>query len=357
MGIVPIQINTTEEYLARLNLTLGEAQREIQFLIWHFGKRFKKLFPTELQSEDIGRLVQIAAELRPIRKCSGFVRHLDEYTKTTIEDHLFTARVAAWLLGLGYEVELEPVPLVSGGHKPDLLIKRGALKFAVECKNINISSVYEVDEKKKMADTIYSAVRTCDQINVYLERRFPTEQVQHIFSDPKLQSDIYKAGMNASEIRLKPVEGLEILVLPQPAVLGSEEEYDTVYAVGIMGDVGTRFKRPALVLMKGGRSVQVIGPYPDYSRRWNDKRSSSKKQAVPGLPLVVVVNGDHSLDHPDLREDYLHNVWLTQKNNMCSGVGFISFATISGEIEFEYFSNPHAKHPCASISKEEGARQ
>lgn len=157
-------------------------------------------------------------------------------------------------------------------------------------------------------------------------------------------TEIHKLGASSNEAHLIVNEKLEIGIIRKPPIIGSEEDFLTVSLERILEDNVSKQRLPGFAFMRGGRSVGFFGPLPDYGRRWDDKRSKSKKQALTGYPMVVMVNGDHVLGDPYLHQEYFNNVWLTEKNPQCSGVGLIHFTTKEKKPVLEYFENPKAEH-------------
>ena len=60
--------------------------------------------------------------------------------------------------------------------------------------------------------------------------------------------------------------------------------------------------------------------------------------------MIVMMNGDNTMGDPQLHQEYFTNVWLTENNSQCSGIGLMRFVTEKGSPVLEYFKNPNADH-------------
>ena len=348
MGIekkVRASIHTTEEYLEHIGLSLEDIQDKTKYLGKCFGTKYPRMFPLKITTNDIDRIVNTARILRKIEDCDGFKRHLIQYDKNNIEDHLFTAKTAGWFLDKGYKVILEPELEASQGGNPDLFIEKDENEhFVVECKNIDISAFFKIDKKKIIADIVYEKVPTCDQLDLFLSEEVTIQEIIKIFDDSELVFKIHKLGAFNSGARLVINEKIEIAILRKPPIIGKEEDFLTVTMEMMLEDNVSKQRLPGFAFMRGGRAVGVYGPLPNYSRKWDNKRRKSKKQAISGYPMVVMVNGDHVLGDPQLHQEYFNNVWLTERNSQCSGVGLIHFVTKDGNPVLEYFENTKAEY-------------
>ncbi len=342
--LVNVTISTSKEYLNNLGLSLKDVKCEVEYLSKCFGKKYPRMFPVNIYTQDIDRILYVSKILKKIENCDGFKRHLREYNKNNIKDHLFTAKTAGWLLNLGYKLELEPNLESPTGGKPDILVTKGYDCFVIECKNINFSKFFEEEKKEKIAGIIFDKVQTCDQLTLYIDNEISLQEIGDIFSIKSIVTDIYKSGMKSKESNLSINNNLEINILQKPAIIGREDDFLAITIEMIMEDNKNKVRLPGYVFSKGGRSVGVFGPKPNYSKNWNRIRGKSKKQAISGYPMVVIVNGDSVLGSPKLRNEYFENVWLTKNNSQCSGVGVLHFMTLEGEPKLEYFPNSEAEH-------------
>ena len=144
MKKISISIKTTDAHLENIGLSIEGIQGEIRCLAKYFGTKYPRMFPWDINSNDIDRIIHTVSILKKIENCNGFKRHISQYDKNNIEDHLFTAKVSGWLLDKNYKVTLEPDLKSPVGGKPDLLVEKdGTGGFVVECKNINISEFSE----------------------------------------------------------------------------------------------------------------------------------------------------------------------------------------------------------------------
>ncbi len=343
--LISVKIKTTQEYLNSNGLSIVEIQNRIQYLVDCFGTKFSRIFPLNVNDNDIERISHIVLCLKRIESCDGFNRHITQYDKNNIEDHLFSARVAIWFLDQGYKVTLEPLLKSLEGGEPDLLIEQGDRSvFIVECKNINISNFYVVNKKLEIANIVYGQVRTCDQIILYITEEITTSEMKEIFSSPDLVRKIHMLGASNSEANIQVNEKLKVNIIRKPTITVREENLLTARFGMIIEDKNSKLRLPGFAFLKGGRTIGVFGPIPCYKSRWNKKRSKSKKQAIVGYPMVVMVNGDNVLGDPELHNEYFNNVWLTEDNPQCSGVGLMSFVTKEGKPKLEYLKNIYATH-------------
>jgi len=341
---VSVSINTTEEHLKYVGLSIEDILRRVKFLTICFGTKYPRMFPLDVNSNDIDRIIHTARILQRIERCDGFKRHLIQYDKNNIEDHLFTAKTAGWLLDKNYKVSLEPELESPVGGRPDLfVITDKNEQFVVECKNIDISSFYKVDKKQKIADIVYEKVRTCNQLDLYFSSEVTDSEARMVFSNTDLVTDIHRLGCSNSETRLVVSDKIQIGIIPKAPIIGKEDCVTYVLG-GVLEDNVSKQRLPGFSFMKGGRSIGVWGPLPDYSKRWGNQRSKSKKQALTGYPMVVMVNGDNVLGDPQLHKEYFNKVWLTEKNIECSGVGLVRFVTENGNVGIDYYKNPKAEH-------------
>ena len=140
---------TTKDFLDSIGLSENDVLDNIKYISKCFGLRYLKLFPLKLRSKDIERFHSIKGVLKKIEKCPGFQKFLRQFDKNNIEHHLFTARVAAWLLDLEFDIELEPEIISSNAGEPDILAVTACEKVVVECKDINISEFFDHSKKRK----------------------------------------------------------------------------------------------------------------------------------------------------------------------------------------------------------------
>lgn len=342
---INVKINTTFEYLKSAGLSPEDIKDRIKYLTDCFGTKYPRMFPLNVNSSDIERISQIVFCLRKIEGCDGFDRHINQYDKNNIEDHLFSARVAAWFLDQEFNVILEPVPRTSSDGCPDLFVDSEITgKFSVECKNIDISNFYEISEKQEVADIVYKAIVTCDQIDVFLSAKVEVSEIDEIFSNPGLIKSIHQLGCENIESRIVIDDKLEVGIIQKLPITGSKDSFLNAAIGMVLEDNASNLRLPGYAFLKGGRSVGVFGPIPSYRSRWDNKRSKSKKQVVAGYPMVVMVNGDNVLGDPSLHKEYFNNVWLTENNPQCSGVGLMSLITKEGKPKLEYFKNIKAAH-------------
>lgn len=342
---VHFSFNTTEEHLKSLELSIEDVKELIGFMAEFFGTQYLKLFPLKLNGNDISTFKELRPVLEKVKNTEGVKRLIRQMNRNNFDHHMFTVRVAGWLLDTGYEVVLEPEPETEGGSVPDILVSGDFGKIAVECKDIDLEMFFDREAKKEIADYIYDTVKTCDQIDLYFNDEVTIEEIEAIFSDATVVSTLYKAGFETPETRFSISRKIEIGMIRKPAIVGAEEDFLEVTMGGYLESMDSSIRLPGFSFMKGGRSVGVWGPPPNLNRRWNDKRSQSKKQAIDGLPLLVLINGDNVIGDPQIHQEYFERDWLTQKNSVCSAIGILRFATLSQQPEIDYFENEYATVP------------
>lgn len=342
---VSIDIETTQEALEHRNISMADLRRSVEYLAGIFGTKYPSLFPKRIRSEHLDRFLQITRQLQGIEEFAGFKRHIKEYNKNNIDDHLFTARTAEWLNGLGYNVELEPFDSACNTKRPDIRCSDSdGSQFFLECKRIRKEKFYDQSEKRRLADLVYEKVPTCDQLTIYLENEASAQSLEEKLDDPAFVLEIHKAGIAYADSSVNVDGKFKINVMRKPAIVGAENAFPIVLFEMILEDVGDGERLPGYAFLQGGRSVGVFGPPPDYSSIWSRKRSKSKKQHVPDYPFVVVVWGEDVLGLPEAHEGFFKRVWLTDENSECSGIGILSTVTADGRPKFQYFENPKARH-------------
>lgn len=173
---IRVSIKTTDEHLKSLGMFMPDIQKEVQCLVEYFGTKYSRMFPFDIKYNDIDRIIFVVRVLKKIEKCDGFKRHLKQYDKNNIQDHLFTAQVSGWFLDKGYEVTLEPELKSPEGGIPDLLVEIDEKKrIIVECKNINISNFFKLIKSKKLLKLFFKKFRhatrsLCFSMSMYLYR-------------------------------------------------------------------------------------------------------------------------------------------------------------------------------------------
>lgn len=343
--IKSINIQTTERALADRSITLEDLRNAVGNLGRIFGIKYSRFFPHKIRTEHIDRILYVSSTLTSIENLKGFKRHIKEYSKLNVEDHLFTARVANWLTVQGTVVELEPHESERGGKRPDLGCRDSVgVQVFIECKRIRTEKFYDLDEKKRIADLMYEKVQTCDQITVYLHDNLAVKLLEQRLEDQAFVSEIQKQGLMSADSLIEEKGSFSISIIRKPTITGAEDGFVTATIGMFLEDNNDGERMPGYTFLKGGRSVGVFGPPPDYSRIWNRKRSKSKKQKVPNYPFVVVICGEDVLGNPESHKNFFERVWLTSENAECSGVGILNLTTLDGNPQFEYFENPKAIH-------------
>lgn len=348
---VNISFNTTEEHLKLLELSIEDVKELIGFMTKFFGTQYLKLFPTILDANHISNFKALRPSLYKVRSIEGVNRLIRQMNRNNFAHHMFTVRVAGWLLDLGYEIELEPEPEAAGGSVPDILLSGSFGQIAIECKDIDLATFFARESKKEIADYIYDTVKTCDQIDLYFNDEVAIQEIKEIFSDIDMVSTFYKVGFESPEARFSISPKIEVNIIRKPAIIGAEKDFFEVTMEGYLESTDSSIRLPGFSFMKGGRSVGVWGPPPNLNRRWNDKRSQSKKQAIDGLPLLVMINGDNVIGDPKIHLEYFERDWLTPNNSACSAIGIIKFVTLSQTPKIDYFENSYASVPISDEFK------
>lgn len=342
---VCFSFKTRKEHLDSIGLDEESTKDLVKYFADLFGTRYLKLFPVALDSNDISKLHALKPFFAKVINCPGLKRLINLMDKNNFQHHLFTVRAAGWLLDLGYEVEFEPeVESESEAGVPDLLICREGLQISVECKDIDTDPFFDHESKKQIADFIHKMVQTSDQIDVYLMDYVELSEIEGLF-DQQMVNTIHKAGYESPETRFCISPHIEIGTMRRPAIVGPEESFLEITMGWVMEDMGSQVRLPGFAFMKGGRSVGVYGPPPNLNRRWDDKRSKSKKQALKDVPMLVLINGDNVVGDPKLHRDYFERVWLTKNNDVCSAIGIVRMVTLDGTLEIDYFENSSAAIP------------
>ncbi|NNF23439.1 MAG: hypothetical protein HKN63_01335 [Rhodobacteraceae bacterium] len=345
---VKFKINTTQEFLDSRGLTIDKLKESLSVLAEIFGLKYERLFPTKISSEHIDRILHVSELLGPLRQLPGFNRHIKLYDKNNFDDHLFAARTASWLVGQGISVEFEPVTAVDQ-KDPDLKCERdGGPTVYVECKRMRTDKFFDLDAKQSLADLIYENLPTCDQLSFYLHHEGSADKVRQLVPDKNFAPMIFAAGLNAEDSDVNVEGEFRVNVLRRPAIIGSEEDFLTVTAGGWLQDVYSGVRLPGYFFMRGGRSIGVHGPPPDYSNLLNNKRHKSKQQSIPGSAYVVIMQDEDFLGDPEEHERFFRRVWLTVENSEFSGIGVLGFAHMPDEPsdpKFRFSLNPDAACP------------
>jgi len=344
---VHIEIKTTQEFLDARGLSLEDVKEATLALGKIFGRKYARMFPVKIKSENIDRIMDIITLLRATEDFSGFNRHIKCYDKNNIQDHLFTAKTALWLANLGMTVEFEP-ETPEGMKDPDLKCYKEPMEpIYIECKRIRTKKFFDLQVKQELADLIYENLPTCDQLNFYLLHDRSVDKVKQLVFDKSFASSIFHAGMKAEHSKVKVEDEFHVGITRRPPIIGHEDKFLTATLEGWLQDVDTGVRLPGYAFMRGGRSIGIHGPPPDYSSIWGNKRRRSKGQSIPGHPFVTIIQDEDVLGDPGEHDKFFKDIWLTDKNTEFSGIGFLSFAHMPGEPyepHFKYYVNPHAEY-------------
>tara|TARA_R110002051_G_C8683181_1_gene492073 strand:- start:135 stop:1220 length:1086 start_codon:yes stop_codon:yes gene_type:complete len=341
---VRFSISAPTNFLEEQGLTFEQIRDEMQFLFDVFGNRFTRFFPLHVKRRHINRMMYVAGILRGIRECAGFDRFISRFSKSNFDDHLFSARCAYYFAAAGYDIELEPKMQDANGD-PDLKISKQNEIVYVECKRIRVEKYYELDRKLELVEQLYSRVNTCDQINVELFSDYGYGLLTELLQEDRFVSEIYELGLQYTEYGHSEDDAFELRLLRRPPIIGGEEDFLDVTVTGVKVSVETGARRPDLTLMRGGRSVSVTGPPVNYRSEWNQKRRRSKRQAVAGAPFMVAFCGDDVLGDPENHRRYFEDEWLVADNREFSGIALVSFATLSNQVEAQYYLHPQPNTP------------
>lgn len=350
-----IKINTTQDFLDSIELTLKEVQNEVNSFIQLIGKKYFKIFSSEINSNDISRILYYKSILEPISNCTGFKRHVKEYNNTELESHLFTAKVASYLLKKGYEVELEPPMETKDSPHPDLrFMNENHIGYA-ECKTSDISRFYDTEKRKQIADIVFKNIPTCDQIDLYFTGKMELNEIESTLTDKRVIQSIhmfYRRGKEKQENRIKLNEGFSIGVIQQPLIIGAPEDFSEITMSVILEDNLTGLRMIGNVFNKGGQSVSVFNVI-DYTNKLKSKKEQSSKQVINGYPNIVFLRDSDILGNPENHQAYINSEWFNERHEYLSGVAFYeTYKHSSKEIKdkLRYYQNPNAKYKVELIN-------
>lgn len=347
---VPFKINTTQEFLDERGISLDVINEDVRFLSSIFGRKYFELFPTEISNNDIDYISYCSNILRSVRDCEGFKEHIKEYNSNNKHAHLYTARVARFLLQRDFKVTLEPDMGKKDGPHPDLKIEKANITCYVECKTSNISNYFKKNLKKEVADIVYEKIKTPDQIDLFFEKSIEKKEIQELLNEDrviKLVHSCFERGKDGKESKLEINENLMINIIQRPAIIGNESDFPEVTMEGFMEDNTTNTRSIGYVFMKGGRSIGIFDVV-DYSNKLKDKKEQSEKQLVSDYPNVVFIRDSDVVGNPNMHKQYIDNEWLTPDLMECSGVAiFDSYNSpfcINANENFKYYKNSNAKN-------------
>lgn len=348
---VDIHIETTLEFLESNNLSLEDVKGHVSSLMKLFGTLYLDLFPTEVKTNDINHLVYVNRTLSKLKDLKGFNRHIKCYNQKEFDSHFYTATVALFLKKLGYEIEMEPDMGSTAGPHPDLRIERGSESCYIECKTSEIKNFYNRDHKKAVADYIYQIVNTCDQINITFRKPIDLNEVHDLFNQTLVRR-IYMAKFQTPgdrEHRIQVSKDIEILIIFQPPIIGTEEDFLEIEVGGMLIDEASLNKSIGIQFLKGGRSIGVYEVV-NFKNKLKKKRLKSTNQLVDGFSNITFIKDSNVLGDAAINMKYMESTWLTADNHPCSGIAF--FDTFkkpdgSGETDnlFRFVPNPHASKP------------
>jgi hypothetical protein len=347
---VSFNINTTKEFLDEKGITIENVKDNLKFLSSIFGLNYLKLFPLEISTNDIEYVYYCSEILRSIQECDGFNRHIKEYNSNNIGAHLYTARVAKFLLNRGYKIILEPDMGKKDGPHPDIKIEKAEKICFVECKTSNISNYFKRALKKKVADLVYEKISTPDQIDLFFKSPITREEIQELLKDDIVVKQVYlcyERGKDGKETRFKINENLEINVIQRPAIIGNERSFLEVTMEMYMEDISSGTRSIGYAFSKGGRSIGVYDVV-DYSNKLKDKKEQSEKQLISSFPNVVFIRDADVVGDPILHKQYIDDEWLTIDLADCSGV--VVFDNYNSPLQpgenekFKYYKNSNASN-------------
>ncbi len=348
---IRIEYNVQREYLDLRGLTEADIKKAFDFLASIFGFNYEKIFHKELYREqDIDVLILCRDILSKIQDCTGFKRFIKQYDN---HNHLFTARVAGFLLDKGFQIELEPDMSSKSGPHPDLKLKRDDIEYFAECKTSDISNFFKHGEKRAIADVIYEKVKTCDQLTLYLKEGVTLKLVQELFDDKDVIQSIYRTyepGKDGKETILDLHELVRVNVMQKPAIVGGPEEFLQAELQMHLVNIESDNRMIGFSFMEKGRAVVVVSNV-NYDLKWKDKKEQSERQLIEGYPNIIFIDGTDVAGDPKVHQEFFDNIWLTEETNLCSCVClFHYYHEISGKITqyTEIFENKHAKHPINS---------
>ena len=329
-------------------LNVDDIKRVTLTLARIFGLNYPRFFPLDIQTPDIDRMLSIAAIMEPVEGFAGFNRHILEYSKKSFENHLFTAKTALWLSQQGLEVEFEP-EIEGQRSKPDLKCTTAAGEIVfVECKRVMKDKFFDLEQMQELADLIYEKLPTCDQLNFYLLHEDAADKVRQLVPDKNFATLVFAAGMKGDETDVTVEGEFTVKVIRKPPIIGGEEDFPTVTMNGWLEGVETGVRMPGYTFMRGGRSITIHGPPPNYRKIFEKNRRRSRKQSAPGFPFITFIRDDDILGDPADHDRYLKEVWLTKEYPEFSGVALLGFYDLAGRGEraqFCFLPNPEAAYP------------
>lgn len=346
---VSVSINTTQDFLDKRKITIPSVNEDFRFLASIFGEKYPELFPTNIDSAGIDKIIFCTSVFRPLEDCEGFKRHIQQYNKGEFGAHFFTARVAKYLLSCGYTIIMEPIMDYKTGAHPDLKVVKGGNVIYVECKTSDISNYFDKTTKEKVAEIVYDKVKTCDQLDLFFSSTIDLNEVKNIFNDSEVIRAIhscYIPGADGKETKIKVKTNIEIGVMQKPAIIGAEDDFPFVTIGEFLekNDTGTRYV--GFAFLKGGRSISV-NELIDYQNKLRNKREQSQKQLVMNYPNIVFLRDSDIVGDPKMNKVYIDNDWLTPENMYCSGIAvFDNYKEVlDGEMRDKiiFHKNPHAK--------------
>lgn len=347
---VPFKINTTKEFLDERGITIENIKDNLKFLSSIFGLNYLRLFPLEISTNDIDYVYYCSEILRSIQECDGFKRHIKEYNSKNIGAHLYTARVAKFLLYRGYNIILEPDMGKNDGPHPDIKIEKAENICFVECKTSNISNYFKKTLKKEVADLVYEKIGTPDQIDLFFKSPIARGEIQELLKDNTVVKQIhlcYEHGKDGKETRVEINENLEINMIQRPAIIGNESNFPEVTLEMYMEDISSGTRSIGYAFSKGGRSIGVYDVV-DYSNKLKDKKEQSEKQLISSFPNVVFIRDADVVGDPILHKQYIDSEWLTIDLADCSGV--VVFDNYNSPFQprnnekFKYYKNSNANY-------------
>jgi len=343
-----IEINTTQEFLDSLQLSLEEVQNEVNSFIQLIGKKYFEIFSTKLGSNEISDILYYKSVLEPISKCEGFKRHIKEYNSTEFGNHLFTAKVANFLIRKGYEVELEPPMETKQSPHPDLKFHSPDMVGYAECKTSDISRFYDTGKREQIADIVFKEIPTCDQLDLYLTGKLEVETIKSLLTNKDLVKSIRMIPLRGKvnqEYRIQITEEFSIGIIKKLAIIGAPEDFIDVTMGGFLEDNQTGHRMIGNIFSKGGQSVSVFNAI-DYTNKLKSKKEQSSNQVINGHPNLVFLRDSDIFGDPQNHEAYIYSEWFNKKHEFLCGVAFYGTYD-SGPTGFQdkltYYQNPNAK--------------
>lgn len=345
-----INYRLSSNYFETRKSSLEQLRSDTELLISLFSKKFIDFYSNEINDANADRISHHVKVFKEIKHCEGFNSHIKSYHKDNFSDHLFTAKVARYLISKGFSVVLEPkMESRCGGH-PDIKASRNGNSFFAECKTSDVSRYYDSENKKLISDLIYDKIQTCDQLTFTFSKPLPASEFGKLIT-PQLIQNIYrcyKPGKDGFETKIAVNDYVTVLVTQKPTIIGKESEHVNGQLWMYLEDNESKNRDIGIVFFRGGRSIAVLETI-NYENKLRNKKEQSQHQIIENMPNIVFLRDSDLVGNPEIHREYIENEWLTENLNFCSGVVFFDTyrdVVINDEtVQLTYYKNKHATFP------------